>query len=195
MQAGDRIVAWRDPLNRARRRLAETVTGLCTLQMGGATGTLDGRDGKWPAVKERMGIALGLEVSISSWHSQRDRLVAFADSLALISGSLGKFGQDVALMAQDEIGEIALAGGGTSSAMPHKTNPIAAEILVVLARFSAVQISAMHHAMVHEQERSGAAWTLEWMVLPQICVAAAAGLATAARLIADVRNIGHAAAD
>lgn len=191
MRAGDRIAAWRDPLIRGRRRLADMVVRLCYLQMGGATGALDTDDGKWPAVKERMGIALDLAVSVTSWHSQRDQLVAFADCLAQISGSLGKIGQDVALMAQDEVGEVTIAGGGTSSAMPHKENPIAAEILVTLARFNAVQISAMHHAMVHEQERSGAAWTLEWMVLPQICVATAASSATALRLLAQIRDVGQ----
>jgi 3-carboxy-cis,cis-muconate cycloisomerase len=163
--------------------------------MGGPTGALDASDGKWPAVKERMGIALDLPVSATSWHSQRDHLVAFADCLTRISGSLGKIGQDLALMAQDEIAEVALAAGGTSSAMAHKNNPIGAEILVTLARFNAVQISAMHHAMVHEQERSGAAWTLEWMVLPPICVATAAGLATAARLIGGINALGRPVAD
>lgn len=192
---GDRLAAWRDPLIRARRSLPEALARLCYLQMGGPTGTLDSRDGKWPAVKERMGIALDLPVSATSWHSQRDHLVAFADCLARISGSLGKIGQDLALMAQDEIAEVGLAAGGTSSAMAHKNNPIGAEILVTLARFNAVQISAMHHAMVHEQERSGAAWTLEWMVLPPICVATAAGLATAARLIGGINALGRPAAD
>ena len=50
--------------------------------------------------------------------------------------------------------------------MPHKQNPVLAELLVALARFNATQVSAMHHALIHEQERSGAAWTLEWMILP-----------------------------
>jgi 3-carboxy-cis,cis-muconate cycloisomerase len=192
IKVGDRLAAWRDPLIRARRGLPEAVARLCYLQMGGPTGTL-AADGKWPAVKERMGIALDLPVSATSWHSQRDHLVAFADCLARISGSLGKIGQDLALMAQDEIAEVAFVSGGTSSAMPHKNNPIGAEILVTLARFNAVQISAMHHAMVHEQERSGAAWTLEWMVLPSICVATAAGLATAARLFGGIEALGRPA--
>jgi 3-carboxy-cis,cis-muconate cycloisomerase len=193
IQVGDRTVTWREPLIRGRRALSEATVHLCYLQMGGPTGTLDVSRNKWPAVKERMGIALDLPVSATSWHAQRDHLVGFADVLARIGGSLGKIGQDLALMAQDEFAEVALAAGGTSSSMPHKNNPIGAEILVALARFTAVQISAMHHAMVHEQERSGAAWTLEWMVLPQICVATAAGLRTADRLIRGISGIGKTA--
>ncbi|PJR09897.1 hypothetical protein CEJ86_30250 [Sinorhizobium meliloti] len=60
------------------------------------------------------------------WHGQRKRVVELGSLLA--SGSLGKIGQDVALTA-DRGGEIALSGGG-SSAMAHKQNPVAAEVLV-----------------------------------------------------------------
>jgi len=60
--------------------------------------------------------------------------------------------------------------------MHHKNNPVAAEILVTLARFNAAQLSAMYQALVHEQERSGAAWTLEWMILPPMLVATGASL-------------------
>ena len=49
--------------------------------------------------------------------------------------------------------------------MLHKSNPVLAELLVTLARFNATQVSILHHSLVHEQERSGAAWMLEWMVL------------------------------
>jgi 3-carboxy-cis,cis-muconate cycloisomerase len=186
----DRVSAWRDPLVRHGERLSDIVPRLCVLQIGGPSGTLDPAEGFWPAVTRRLGAELGLPAPPTSWHSQRDRLVEFAGCLAGITGSLGKLGQDGALMSQDEIAEIELSGGGTSSSMPHKNNPIAAEVLVALARFNAVQISAMHQAMVHEQERSGAAWTLEWMVLPQICVATAAALGTAAKLVATIRQLG-----
>jgi 3-carboxy-cis,cis-muconate cycloisomerase len=87
------------------------------------------------------------------------------------------------LLAQNEIGEVMLAGGGKSSAMHHKNNPVAAEILVTLARFNAAQVSAMHQTLVHEQERSGSAWTLEWMILPQMLVATGAALSRALALL------------
>jgi 3-carboxy-cis,cis-muconate cycloisomerase len=67
--------------------------------------------------------------------------------------------------------------------MPHKSNPVPAEVLVTLARFNAGLLGTLHQALVHENERSGAAWTLEWMVLPQMVVAAAAGLSNARALV------------
>ena len=86
--------------------------------------------------------------------------------------------------------EIELKGGGGSSAMPHKQNPVAAETLVTLARFNATQLSGMHQALVHEQERSGSAWTLEWLILPQMAIAAAGALRLANTLVEQIETIG-----
>ena len=60
-------------------------------------------------------------------------------------------------------------------------------VLVALARFNAGLLGTLHQAQVHENERSGAAWTLEWMVLPQMAIAAAAGLQKAKALIAGAQ--------
>ena len=121
-----------------------------------------------------------------SWHSGRDPIVAFGSLLSLISGSLGKIGADVALLAQNEVGAITLAGGGGSSAMAHKSNPVKAEVLVSLARFNAGLAGALHQALVHENERSGAAWTLEWLVLPQMLAATGAGLRLAREMLGQM---------
>jgi len=64
-------------------------------------------------------------------------------------------------MVQQGIDDIALSGGGGSSAMAHKQNPIGAELMVALARYVASQQGLLGQAMIHEQERSGAAWALE----------------------------------
>ena len=139
------------------------------MQFGGAAGTLEKLGDKGRAVRAALAAALGLG-DAPQWQSQRDRIAELGGWLATITGALGKLGQDVALMAQAG-GEIALAGGGSSSAMPHKANPVGAEVLVALARFNAAQLGGLHQAMVHEQERSGAAWTLEWLLLPPMLIA------------------------
>ncbi|QEN85556.1 3-carboxy-cis,cis-muconate cycloisomerase [Labrys sp. KNU-23] len=184
----DRIQAWREPLERHRKRLETLRPTLLVVQFGGAAGTLDKLGAKAATVRARLAARLGLG-DAAQWHSQRDRLADFANLLSLITGSLGKFGQDIALMAQDG-GEIVLSAGGGSSAMPHKQNPVAAEVLVTLARFNATQLAGMHQALLHEQERSGAAWTLEWLLLPQMAVAAAASLRLAGELAAQIDSIG-----
>ena len=187
IRVSDRIGAWRRPHERHRDRLAEQSPRLLVVQFGGAAGTLDKLGDRADAVRRALAGRLGL-ADAPQWHSQRDSIADFASWLSLVSGSLGKFGQDVALMAGR--GEITLAGGGGSSAMPHKRNPMAAEVMVALARFNATQLSGMHQALVHEQERSGAAWTLEWLLLPQMVAATAAALRLARDLTDQIIGIG-----
>jgi 3-carboxy-cis,cis-muconate cycloisomerase len=189
VHAADRVRAWRAPLQRHQERLSEQSRRLLVVQFGGAAGTLEKLDDKGLAVRAALATKLGL-ADAPQWHSQRDALADFAGWLSLVTGSLGKFGQDIGLMAQGGA-EIALSDGGGSSAMPHKQNPVKAEALVALARFNATQLCGMHQALVHEQERSGAAWTLEWLLLPQMAVATAASLRLAAELAGQVESLGH----
>jgi 3-carboxy-cis,cis-muconate cycloisomerase len=186
---GDRIESWRAPLLRHRSRLRALQPKLLVVQLGGAAGTLDKLGDKAGNVRKSLARELGLG-DAPQWHSQRDRIAELANWLSLITGSLGKFGQDVTLMAQAG-DEIALSGGGGSSAMPHKQNPVRAELLVTLARFNAVQLSGIHQALVHEQERSGSAWTLEWLILPQMLMATGAATRVAAELIGSTEKIGR----
>lgn len=189
--AARKIAAWRDPLARNRARLAAAAGEVAFVSFGGAAGTLEKLGGQGGAVTAHLAAALDLAAPERPRHSERDAVAAFADALSLLTGGLGKLGQDVALMAQSEAGEVKLASGGGSSAMPHKVNPVGAETLVALARLNATLVSAMHHALVHENERSGAAWTLEWMVLPQMAVAAAAALRTALDLLSGLSFVSR----
>ncbi|MEM6587066.1 MAG: 3-carboxy-cis,cis-muconate cycloisomerase [Pseudomonadota bacterium] len=157
------------------------------IQIGGPVGDRRRMGDDPEAIVAHIANALGL-VRAPQWHVKRDHVAEFAGLLARVSGSLGKMGQDLALMAQ--MGEVKIAGGGKSSAMAHKENPVLAELLVTLARFNATQISAIHHAMIHDQERSGTAWPLEWMILPQMAQATARGLAVALELCGKIERMG-----
>ena len=74
--------------------------------------------------------------------------------------------------------------------MPHKQNPVFAELLVTFAHFNAAQLANIHTAMMHEQERSGSAWTLEWLVIPQMTVTTGAALRTALALCGSIMRLG-----
>jgi 3-carboxy-cis,cis-muconate cycloisomerase len=189
--ASRKIASWRDPLQRHLERLENVQENVAILHFGGPAGTLDKLNGKGTAVGERMARRLGLRTVEQPRHSERDGQAALANWLSMVSGSLGKFGLDIALMAQSEVGEIRLTESGGSSAMPHKQNPVTAEVLVTLARFNATLLSGMHHALVHENERSGAAWTLEWMLLPQMLVATGTALRLAAELVRGIEFTGR----
>ncbi len=184
--AARKIASWRDPLARHAGRLAAVHGDVAIVTFGGAAGTLEKLDGKAETVTRRLAELLQLQAVARPRHSERDGIAALASWLSGVTGSLGKLGQDVALMAQNEVGEIRLASGGGSSAMPHKVNPVGAETLVALARFNATLVSGIHQSLVHENERSGAAWTLEWLLLPQMVAATAAALRTAEALLRSV---------
>ena len=153
------------------------------VQLGGAAGNLVAHSAnvasrswrRWPpssasAVRPCPGTASATRFGeLASW-------------LALVTGSLGKLGQDVLLLAQNEVGEVREAEGGGSSTMPQKSNPIRAEALVTLARRNATLLGGMHEAMLHAHERDGAAWQLEWAILPDMVTRAAAALAHAGEL-------------
>lgn len=187
MTVGDRIAAWTAPLPRHRQRLAELRPRLECVQYGGAVGV---RGAQGDAIAAALARRLGL-ADAPQWHSGRDAIAEYGGWLSLVTGSLGKIGQDVALMAQQGVDAVRLSGGGTSSAMPHKQNPVAAETLVTLARFSAGQLGTLHQALVHEQERSGAAWALEWLTLPPMIHASAHALALALAMLSSVTAMGE----
>jgi 3-carboxy-cis,cis-muconate cycloisomerase len=184
--ARDKLGAWRRPLERCRTRLAELRPRLLVVQFGGPVGTRGDLDGKGGALAAELARKLGLG-DAPCWHVNRDSIGEFASWLSLVCGALGKIGQDLALMAQNEIGEVRLAGGGASSAMAHKSNPVGAEVLVALARFGAATAGALHQGLVAENERSGAAWTLEWLTLPPLVAATASALAHALTLCRGLR--------
>lgn len=184
--ASRKIASWRGPLARCLDPMPENFWQVEILSLGGAVGTGDKFGGKLNAIAARVGQKLKIRHGIPARHSERDGLVGIASWLSLLTGSLGKMGADVALAAQSEVGEIKIKSGGGSSAMPHKINPVGAEILVTLARFNATLVSGMHQSLVHENERSGSAWTLEWMLLPQMVVATGAALRTAMELVGNI---------
>lgn len=187
ISVSDRLAAWRAPLEIYRDRLTEQSF---PVQFGGAAGTLDRLGPQGPAIRAALAQELGL-TDTRQWQSGRLPIADIAGLFASISGSLGKMGQDIALLAQAG-GEIEIAGGGSSSAMAHKQNPVAAETLVSLARFNATALSGIHQSLVHEQERSGAAWTLEWLLLPQMTMATAASLRLAGELTGNIKRLGTA---
>ena len=185
-----RVDAWRRPLAEHLLKAADVRTQLSVVQIGGPIGSREIPKSHVADCARQVAEMLGLSLG-PVWHSDRSRIVTFGHWLTLVAGSLGKIGQDVALMAQQGIDDIALSGGGGSSAMAHKQNPVGAEMMVALARYVAGQQGILGQAMIHEQERSGAAWALEWLTLPAMAEATGAALNHAEILIAAIERIGE----
>ncbi len=191
--SGDRLRVWRSSLARLSADLPQLRKDVLILSLAGAAGTAEKFGDGIGALRQRLAENLRLDVPDYVPHADRGRMARLADWLSRVTGALGKIGQDAALMAQNGIDAIKIAGAGGSSAMPHKQNPVRAEVLVALARFNATELSAVHQALIHEQERSGSAWTLEWLVLPRMLEATGTALLHGQSMLSAVERIGDPA--
>lgn len=180
------IASWGQPLIRHRHRLQPIRNDLATVSLGGAAGTLSAMGTEGPAVRAALARALDLADPGHSWHAQRDRMDAFATWMAGVTTSLAKMGEDLIVMTQSGINEVRLQGAGGSSTMPQKQNPIGPSVLVALARQTIALSGAVQGAGIHRQQRDGAAWFVEWLTVPQLCISTGRAISLARDLVTAV---------
>jgi 3-carboxy-cis,cis-muconate cycloisomerase len=110
--------------------------------------------------------------------------------LAILTGTLAKFGRDIALLMQSEVGEAAEETGdgrGGSSTMPHKHNPVdCAAVIATNARMPGLA-STMLYAMSQEHERGLGLWQAEWETVPEAFRLTAAALAYSIEIAQGLR--------
>ena len=185
---GLRIKSWLRPVQRQQQRLKELSPRLLKLQLGGAVGDLAFFKSNGKALTDELASQLGLS-SGSSWHAQRDTLAEFSNWLAICSSLAAKMGADILIMSQNEIGEVEelRAGGGKSSALPHKNNPVLSEAMVALGRLNASLQSRMLEGLIHGGERDATAWILEWETLRQMMIYASASVSHAVKISSEIK--------
>lgn len=140
------------------------------VQLGGATGTLAGFDGRGAEVRRHMAEALGLTDPALPWHTNRVSIAGLAAALGVTAGVWSKIAIDVILLAQHEVGEVREGGDGRgrSSAMPHKRNPSRAiEVRTGALRVPGL-VATMLSVMGQEHERGAGTWQAEWAPLREL---------------------------
>ncbi|MER6424923.1 3-carboxy-cis,cis-muconate cycloisomerase [Streptomyces sp. NPDC001137] len=199
---GLRAAGWRQLVLDAESRLARVHENGLPVSLGGAAGTLAGyleyaavdtearqpEPGKYvDRLVDAYAVETGLARPVLPWHALRTPVADLAAALAFTAGALGKIAVDVQSLARTEVGEVAEPGGagrGSSSAMPHKRNPV----LATLLRSAALQVPALAGALtqclVSEDERSAGAWHAEWQLLRE-CLRLAGGAAHTAVELAE----------
>jgi 3-carboxy-cis,cis-muconate cycloisomerase len=175
-----KFAAWLAPLVRGRERMREAGARALQLQLGGAVGTRAALGEHADAVAAGLARALRLRLPEAAWHTQRDELATLAGALGVLVGSLGKIAQDIALMAQGEVGELAEGAAGGSSTMPHKRNPVGALVALAAARRAPQRVAALLAAMPQAHERGLGDWQAELAEFVGL-LAHAAGAAAAMR--------------
>jgi 3-carboxy-cis,cis-muconate cycloisomerase len=188
---GLKAATWLRSIVRARRRLLE-VSERLPAQLGGAAGTLAsfvewfGAD-EAGALPGAFAAELGLQAPDAPWHTDRWPVTELGDALAAVVAGVGTFATDVALLSRPEIGEVSVSGGGGSSAMPQKQNPVDA-VLVRSAALRAPGLAAQLQlaAGLAVDERPDGAWHAEWPALQELMRLALGASAHAASLAAGL---------
>ncbi|MEV5430472.1 3-carboxy-cis,cis-muconate cycloisomerase [Streptomyces sp. NPDC052701] len=162
---GLKAAGWRSLVLDARDRVTAVRDSL-PAQLGGAAGTLAAFTAygapdatALPAAYAR---ELGLRAPLLPWHTLRTPVADLAGCLAFAAGALGKLAADVLVLSRTEIAEVAEGGGGGSSAMPHKANPVRATLLAAAARRAPQLAATLYGSLAAEDERPAGAWHAEW---------------------------------
>lgn len=181
---GLKAAVWRSIARDGWSRVTQAVDEAATVQFGGASGTRAALGTQGAAVAAALADELDLQPS-APWHTDRGRLAAVASACAIFVGGLGKIARDVALLAQPEVGECAVAGGG-SSTMPQKRNPAACAVALAAAGRVPGLASGFLSGLVQEHERALGGWQLEWPAMSSTVQATGAALAAVAETLAGL---------
>ncbi|QIQ21227.1 adenylosuccinate lyase [Zophobihabitans entericus] len=168
---GFKLAVWLDEFVRHLQRLYEIKDRVLVGNINGAISTYASFGEQGPEVEARTLEILGLNTPNIGWQSARDRFSEYASVIALISGTVGKIGNEFYNLMRTEINEIEepfSEGKIGSSTMPHKRNPAALEGLASLTPPILKSVALIHESMNVEHERDAMSWRAEWIALPEM---------------------------
>ena len=186
---GFKAAGWLAELRRHRQRFEEAARRMDVGQLCGGVGSLSALGTQALAVQKQFFGRLGLREPDMSWTASRDILAEWAHLLVLSTGTADRIGHEVYNLQRDEIAELrepSLAGGVGSITMPHKRNPEVAEHLGTLARVVRANAGLLAEGLVHDHERDGRSWKVEWHAVPELTMAAGKSHALLASLLAGL---------
>ncbi|PWJ22029.1 lyase family protein [Jannaschia seohaensis] len=167
---GAAVAVWGEGLLALRAELEAVRDAVLILTLHGASGTLSALGPEGPALRVAVAKALGLRLPPGPPHAERSGVLRLAGWANRLLQACAKPAADLLLMTRD--GSVVLAGGGASSTMPQKANPVAPSTICALAAHGG-GLAAAIHAQPTRDARDGAAWLTEWLSLPPLIVAAA----------------------
>jgi 3-carboxy-cis,cis-muconate cycloisomerase len=153
------------------------------VQLGGPAGDLAAYGGAAPRVVEAFAGRLALRVPDLPWHTDRTPITAVVAAVAGTARTAATIAEDLALLAQAEVGEVRMRPGGSSS-MAGKRNPIDAVRALAAADACAGLAATVTGARPHELERAAGAWHTEWFAVPLVMQTAGAAVAAVGEAVA-----------
>ena len=148
---------------RSLQRWGRVRAGALSVQLGGAGGTLAQMQASGERVRALMAADLGLAAHAAVWHTQRDAWVALGCELGLLVHSTMKSANWPSCLRW---------GRGGSSAMPHKSNPVACMAPLAAAQRALQRVAALLAPMPQEHERALGNWQAELAEWPGLLMSA-----------------------
>jgi 3-carboxy-cis,cis-muconate cycloisomerase len=148
--------------------VARVLRDRCAVQLGGAVGTLAPAGDSAAALVAEVAHELRLVAPVVPWHTSRGRVAELAAAAGVLVGELAAVAQDVVLLSATEVGEVAVAHPGASSAMGHKRNPASAVLALGCAHRVPALVATVLAGMPQELQRAAGRWQAEWGTLTDL---------------------------
>ncbi len=187
---GFKLAVWLDEFVRHLQRLSEIKQRVLVGNISGAICTYAAMGELGVQVEARTLTLLDLNTPNIGWQAARDRFSEYASVIALISGTLGKMGNEFYNLMRTEINEVEEPfsdGKIGSTTMPHKRNPAALEGLASLTAPLLKSVALIHESMKVEHERDAMSWRAEWIALPEINLYLSSQLQTALAVLQGLK--------
>jgi 3-carboxy-cis,cis-muconate cycloisomerase len=178
---------WLVGLDEARAGLATVRRERLAVQLGGPVGDLGPFGEHGFSVVEHLAADLGLAVPVTPWHTQRNRVGELAAAIGLVGGALSTVAQNVVLLSQTEIGELAEGTPGGSSSMPHKRNPARSVLVLAATHRIPGLVATVFAGMPQEAQRAVGRWQAEWPAVTELLRLVGGAAAHARALLGDLR--------
>ena len=187
---GFKLAVWLDEFVRHLQRLSEIKQRVLVGNISGAICTYAAMGELGVQAEARTLTLLDLNTPNIGWQAARDRFSEYASVIALISGTLGKIGNEFYNLMRTEINEVEEPfsdGKIGSTTMPHKRNPAALEGLASLTAPLLKSVALIHESMKVEHERDAMSWRAEWIALPEINLYLSSQLQTALAVLQGLK--------
>jgi adenylosuccinate lyase len=169
---GLKVAVWIKEVRRHIERIKFLKSHVLIGQLSGAVGTKAAFGSEAGEISKKVLNKLGLDEDTVSWHTSRDNINEVCACFTMITGTAAKIANEVFQLGRTDIMELKESSKKTmsSSTMPHKSNPVLCERVVVLFKHVRALLGVTLESMVHENERDPRSLWAEWLAFPQISI-------------------------
>lgn len=164
---GVKVSQWSSALVSVVPHLVKLQKSGLYLQWGGPVG-VSNVENEQHQLPQKVAALLGLTEPLLPWHTNRQPIHSIGSTLDALAGAFENIVEDISLMCQSEIGELAeppIEGMGGSSSMAHKRNPVLCALIKTAAIRMHGHLSVISNTTAQPFERGLGEWHASWMPL------------------------------